>query len=84
MTQAKKEAATAAVEETDAERFVRLAVKRTRHAVKDIALIGNLGAPQYESTPEQRKAVQDALTSALTDALRRLNGVKSTVSEFSL
>ena len=74
----------AIVEETKADAFVRLAVKRTNAAIARIALIGNLGGSQYDSTPEQRAAIEKALVKALADAMGRLNHVKSTADTFSL
>ena len=70
--------------ETKAETFKRLANRRTQTALDKIALIGNLGSSQYESSHEEREKIIFALTDAVTDAGNRLFGTKGGKEPFSL
>jgi hypothetical protein len=70
--------------ETKNQKFVRLAQQRVSRAVKMIYNIGNLGGAGYESTEDQRKKIEDALTGAVTNAINRLNKETAKPSGFSL
>lgn len=70
--------------ETKNQKFVRLAQQRVSRAVKMIYNIGNLGGSGYESTEDQRKKIEEALTGAVTNAVNRLNKEQSKPSGFSL
>ena len=61
-------------EESKREKFVRLAEARVNRALKDIALIGNLSASQYESTPEQVAAIMGALRAAVENTESKYAG----------
>ena len=47
--------------ETKSQRFDRLAVERTRKALRYIAALGNLSGSAYESTEEKRERIWNAL-----------------------
>jgi len=85
---AKKTTATKTTEtkpaETKNQKFVRLAQQRVSRAVKMIYNIGNLGGAGYESTEEQRKKIEDALTGAVQNAINRLNKETAKPTGFSL
>jgi len=70
--------------ETKNAKFVRLAQARVSRAVKMIYNIGNLGGAGYESTPDQREKIATALSSAVENALNRLNKEQAKPSGFSL
>jgi hypothetical protein len=70
-------------EESKQAKFVRLAEARVNRALKDIALIGNLSAGQYESTPEQVAAIMGALRSAVESTESKYAGTSSS-PKFSL
>lgn len=52
-------------DETKADRFVRVVTPRIMKAVKAIKQIGNCAGASYESTPEQIRQIDDALTTAI-------------------
>ena len=70
-------------DESKADRFRRLANARVNRCLKDIALVGNLAAPGYESTPEQREAVLNALITAVESTASKFMGT-SDAPKFSL
>lgn len=69
--------------ETKAEAFRRLGSKRVNRALGDIALIGNLGASQYEKSEEQVDAIEAALLDAVRSTMARLRHVKQDRPTFS-
>ncbi len=71
-------------DETDEQRFVRLATARVNRALKDLSLIGNLGSGQYGKTDAQVSKIENALSSGLASAMDRLRHVKSNAPRFSL
>jgi len=86
---AKKKAANTETKTTDKnesknQKFVRLAQARVSRAVKMIYNIGNLGGSGYESTPEQREKIAQALNGAVENALNRLNKEQAKPTGFSL
>jgi len=70
--------------ETNAEKFTRLANKRVNNALQKIGLIGNLSAAQYEYTDDQIKTIEAALFSAVDTALSGFNKAKIAKPTFSL
>jgi len=70
--------------ESKNQKFVRLAQARVSRAVKMIYNIGNLGGSGYESTPEQREKIAQALNGAVENALNRLNKEQAKPTGFSL
>lgn len=72
--------------ETDRKKFVELAEKRVRRAIKDIKLIGNLSnRSNYSYTESDVKKIHKALQSALNETKARFDrrGEESDV-EFTL
>jgi len=60
--------------ETDREKFVELAEKRVRRALKDIKLIGNLSnRSNYSYTDEDGRKIYRALKSAVDDVKARFD-----------
>jgi hypothetical protein len=70
--------------ETPAQKFVRLANMRVTRLIRAYRGLGALGAKTYESTTEQRKAIETALKQAHDHAIQQLSTGKSAVSEFKL
>lgn len=70
--------------ETNAEKFTRLANKRVNNALQKIGLIGNLSAAQYEYTDDQIKTIEVALFGAVDTALSGFNKAKIAKPTFSL
>lgn len=62
-----------AIVETKSQKFVRLATARTTKACKAIYQVGMLGSNVYESTPEQREKIAEALNAAVQSTLNKLN-----------
>ena len=71
-------------DETKAQKFSRLASKRVSKALKAVGNIGNLSGAGYESTPEQRKKIVDALTEAVAATAKRLEGTKAAAATFTV
>ena len=55
------------LEETKAQKFVRLAESRVTKVLAELRKVGNLAAPNYEYTEEQVKAIMLALNAAISD-----------------
>jgi hypothetical protein len=70
--------------ETKAQAFERLAVTRTRKALKMISLLGNLSSAQYEATPEQIDKIEAALTAQVTATINKMRKVKTVAASFEL
>ena len=70
--------------ESKAEKFKRLAEKRTQNALKQISGIGKLSSSAYEYTPEQIEKIFGALQSALDTARNKFEKNTSEKEEFSL
>ena len=71
--------------QTPSERFIRLAEKRVKRAIKTLQLIGNLSnRSNYEYTEEEVKRIFDALSSELRRARARFSEAKSAEEEFRL
>lgn len=70
--------------ETKSDKFVRLANFRVSKIIKSLKHLGNLGGAGYESTEMQRKAIQTAITSALTTSIDRMSKVKASEQLFKL
>ena len=64
-----------------ANNFKRLAVRRTRNAIKQIELIGNLSSPNYEYTPEQVQKIVAVLNKSIENMQAEFG---STGEEFDL
>lgn len=73
-----------AQDETNAEKFTRLANKRVNNAMQKIGLIGNLSSAQYEYNDEQIKTIEAALFGAVDTAMAGFNKAKITKAAFSL
>ena len=71
-------------DETPEQRFARLAQARVQIAIKRISLIGNLGGPNYKSTPEQRDKIKAALQEAVNRAVMQMNKEKAQGQVFTL
>jgi len=66
-------------------KFRRLAVGRTRNAIKQLQGLGKLGTSAYVYTPEQVKAIFDAIAKEAETAYNKLMKVKSAVgNQFDL
>ena len=72
------------VNQTPAEKFVRLAEQRTGQALKYIGLIGNLAGPGYERTDEQVLQILTALQDAVDRAKDRFGGKPQAAARFRL
>jgi light-regulated signal transduction histidine kinase (bacteriophytochrome) len=59
--------------ETEAQKFVRLANHRVNTIMRSLKQLGQLGSKQYLSTSEQRKKITDALQSALLKAMESMS-----------
>ena len=71
--------------ETKAERFKRLAEKRTRKVLEDLRILSNLSNKGlYEYAPEQLRKVFGAISDAFEEAKIRFKGGKKTGREFEL
>ena len=55
------------LEETKAQKFVRLAESRVTKVLAELRKVGNLAAPNYEYTEKQVKAIILALNTAISD-----------------
>jgi ActR/RegA family two-component response regulator len=69
--------------ETNAQRFVRVANHRVNTILTSLKAIGQLGASQYESKPEQRKKIEEAIKMATEKAMQAM-AKGEPVSEFKL
>lgn len=78
---AKKERAKVDPNETKAQKFVRLGTKRINRAVKVVKQLAQLAGSGYDSTPEQRKKITDALDAAVKHVKDRFAGQKEAAAE---
>jgi len=72
------------VNETPAEKFVRLAEQRTGQALKYIGLVGNLSGAGYEHTDGQVEQIFTALQGAVDRAKDRFSDKPQVWSGFRL
>jgi len=70
--------------ESKADKFKRLASKRTNNAIKQIENIGKLSTSAYEYTPEQVEKIFDALQHTLDTAKAKFSKTKTEKETFSL
>ena len=71
--------------ETRAERFKRLAEKRTRRVLGDVRILSNLSNRSlYEYTPEQLRKVFSVIRESLSKAEARFRGEEKKETEFKL
>ncbi len=73
--------------ETKAQRFQRLATKRTQTALKKIRLLGNLTSSSYDYTPQQAVKIIGALRTAVGSVeakFNRVRGTRASETSFSL
>ena len=73
--------------ETKAQRFQRLATKRTQVALKKIGLLGNLTGSSYDYTPEQAAKIVSVLRAAVgavETKFNRTRGAKASEASFTL
>lgn len=71
--------------ETDAQRFVRLANQRVNVVLAGLKAIGQLGNKnQYESKPEQHKKIKEALEGALSKSMEQLSKGGEAAADFKL
>ncbi len=70
--------------ESKADKFRRLASKRTQNALKQISGIGKLSTSAYEYTPEQVEKIFGAIQSAVDNAKAKFEKKKDETEEFSL
>lgn len=73
---AQKRAANPNGQESKNDKFVRIALMRMPKVLKGIKLLENLAASGYESTPEQKEKIVDALKEAVNGVATRYAGVK--------
>ena len=66
----------ALIDETKAETFKRLAIKRTTNALDKIRLIGNLSSANYEYTAEQVEKICDTLRDAIDNVEKKFAKTK--------
>ena len=62
--------------ESKADKFKRLAAKRTNNALKQINNLGNLSTSAYEYTPEQVEKIFGALQGALDECRAKFEKTK--------
>ncbi len=78
-----RKAANVPANETNAQRFVRVANHRVNLILTQLKGLGNLTGSQYESKPEQRKKIAEALKLHMDNAMTAME--KGTpVQEFKL
>ena len=73
--------------ETKAQRFQRLATKRTQTALKKVRLLGNLTTSSYDYTPEQAAKIISALRAAVgavEGKFNRVRGSRAAETSFTL
>ena len=70
--------------ETAADKFQRLANKRTNAALQKISLIGNLSSGQYAKTEEQIRKIEAALYSAVDNMVSRFAKTSDDKPSFQL
>jgi hypothetical protein len=71
--------------ETKNQKFARLANQKVNQTLTLLKAVGGLGnRNQYESTPEQRKKIGEALTGAVGRAMDQMARGGETVQEFKL
>lgn len=71
-------------DQTPLEKFCRLAEQRTGQALKYINLVGNLAGTGYESTPELRTQIIEAMQAAVDRAKDRFEGKPQAAAGFRL
>ena len=69
--------------ENASQRFVRLANHRVNVILTGLKTLGQLGGSQYESKPEQRKKIEDVLTTAVKKSVENMSKGETT-QEFKL
>ncbi len=79
-----KRKGTDVVNQTPAEKFIRLAEQRTGMALKYIGLVGNLSGPGYEHTDEQVEQILTAIQEAVDRAKDRFGGKPTASAGFHL
>lgn len=70
--------------ESKADKFRRLASKRTQNALKQISGVGKLSTSAYEYTPEQVEKIFGAIQSAVDSAKAKFEKKKDETEKFSL
>lgn len=71
--------------ETKAERFKRLAEKRTKRVLEDIRILSNLANKGlYDYSPEQLRKITSVIKEALSKAEARFKGEEKKETEFKL
>ncbi len=73
--------------ETKAQRFQRLATKRTQAALKKVRLLGNLTSSSYDYTPEQAAKIISALRATVSSVEAKFNrdrGARTAEASFTL
>lgn len=72
------------VDETDSQKFIRLANQRVSMALKYISLVGNLAGPGYQRTVEQVEQIVTTLQGAVDTTKDRFGGKTPSASGFRL
>ena len=72
------------VNETKAEKSVRLANMRVNNAKDKIRLVQNLTTSAYEFTPEQKQKIVNELSDAVVSVANNFDRVKPEKARFSL
>jgi len=81
----KKRTANAPVDETKAQKFRRLAIRRVPRAIKALNAIGNLGnMAQYEYLPEQWEKIKTVIHKAVADMESAFVGRQKVADMFTI
>lgn len=72
------------VDETSAERFIRLAEYRTNKALERINQLAHLSSSLYDKTDQQIDQIESALYTAVEQAMAKLRHVKAGTTKFAL
>ena len=70
--------------ESKADKFKRLANKRTNNILKQVKNLGNLSTSAYEYTPEQVEKIFGAIQNEIDEARSKFEKTKKVTEEFSL
>lgn len=70
--------------ETPEARFIRIATTKTNAVIRNLRTLSRLNGAKAKSTPEQRAAIQKAITESLTDAISSMAGNKVAAGGFKL
>ena len=75
------EAAAAMDMDIKAQKFREIANRRANEACKKISLVGNLAAPTYHSTPEQRETIIKAMQTQIDAVKAKFDAIDKTTTK---